>query len=1246
MTQDDEHDLGHLVVVGSSAGGIEALGVLVSGLTPDFPAPVVLAQHLDPSRPSMLPGILERRTKVPVETLTENTKLQRGHVYVVPSNRHVVIQDGTVGLEQDNDDRPLPSIDLLFSTAARVYRERLIAVILTGSGSDGADGAIEVKERGGCVVIQDPRTAAHPSMPSSLPPTLVDHVADLDKIAPLLQDILKGTTIERRIETAHSSDLDEILGILTRQGSIDFRQYKSTTILRRLSRRMALNHIHGLEEYRDFLALNPQEVAMLVRSLLIKVTEFFRDADAFAVLEREIMPELIERGRGRGRVLRLWSAGCATGEEAYSLGLMVSHMLGRELPEWSIKIFATDADGDAIAYARRGVYPATVLRSLPAEYKARYFEPLDQGLRISKALRQMIIFGQQDLAQGVPFPRIDLVSCRNLLIYFKPELQQAVLDLFAYSLQQTHGFLFLGKAETARPSRSTYEIVNKKWKVYRCLSGPLPIAVRPRGEKGRGESPAVSGPATLNAETLQAAGARIPEEVELRRVNELFLRSLSVGVCAIDRSYKILSVNAMARRLFGIREVATDQDFLHTVQGLPYVEIRNAIDRCFRERTVTVLPQVELTDSLGEARFLAIQLIPFEGLGVETALICVENVTELVQTQRRLEAVQSEQSQLAQELGTANHRLMDMNRDLQDANEELQATNEEMMLTQEELQATNEEFEATNEELQATNEELETNNEELQATNEELETTNEELHARTSELQELTRALSNERSRLTQIVEQAPFHVLLLRGPSLIVEDINPPLIDLFPGTKSGQTSFEDVTTDPALLPVRAGVRNAFVNGRPWQSGWIRVGQPMDLRFYQFTAVPTHDSGGKVDGIVLYAEDVTARRIHEEAEKLSRLRLMLEHASQLAMGLFNAEGKLVHASQQFLGMLQRLRKIDPAHAIGMDWERLWFGAPDLLDTFQTAVSEGRAQRLNEVQIEGDPQRAVWDCSLIPITPEGGGAVDFVVVTAVEVTRPVLAREAVEQVDRLRDNFLSLASHELRTPLTPLAAYIEVLAHLLGEKSRTPDWERQVQDVIGKFRRQIGYMSRLTEDLVDISRIRSGKLTLDRRPVDLRHAVEEGRDQALALGANARVQVTSADADLTVHGDEMRLAQVVYNLLSNAMKHASASERIEVRLSEKRDNGRAWGRVEVCDEGPGIPEEYRDDLFLHFVNPTRREGRAARSGLGLGLFISARIVEQHEGRIGVEDLEHGTCIWFEIPLIDARVGASTPPAPRN
>ena len=748
MPSDNDNSENHitdLVVVGSSAGGVGALSTLVSTLNKNFPAPIVLAQHLDPQRPSYLGSILERRTNLPIVVAGETspTPLERGTIYVVPANRHVKIRDGHVLLEGDHNDRPKPSVDLLLSSAAESYGEHLIAVILTGTGSDGAAGAVEVKNSGGVVIIQNPQTAAYPSMPLSLPPTAIDHVVEIEQIGPLLFDILRGVNLP--VSDKAEDPLRDLLTHVSAQTNIDFRNYKSSTILRRIGRRMAVTHNGTIRDYTEFLREHPDEVKELVKAFLIKVTGFFRDPEAFDFLKTTIIQELAERGRSNGRILRIWSAGCATGEEAYSLALLFADHLGPEFPEWSIKIFATDLAADAINFARRGLYPENVLNDLPDDYRERFFERVDHGYRISKSLRQVVIFGQQDISLGVPFPRIDLVTCRNLLIYLKPELQQTVLELFAYSLHQSRGYLFLGKAETTRPTKASFELVNKKWKIYRCLGGPLafPIhdptaltnhAVSPGGETRRRQLAAASIPGPLDMTQAEA------EINQLRRVNETMFRYTNVAVVIIDRLYRIMTINATARRLLGIRDIAYDQDFLHTVRGLPYQEVRQAIDTAFREHSTITVGELELDQAVeGTGRFvsLTIMVMQVEQGAPELAVLTLLDITEQIQIKRRLEAVQREQSELVAELSAGNKRFSAMNKELQDANEELQAANEELMLTQEELQATNEEFEATNEELQATNEELETNNEELQATNEELQTTNDELSARTVELQEL-----------------------------------------------------------------------------------------------------------------------------------------------------------------------------------------------------------------------------------------------------------------------------------------------------------------------------------------------------------------------------------------------------------------------------------------------------------------------------------------------------------------------------
>jgi two-component system CheB/CheR fusion protein len=734
-------------------------------------------------------------------------------------------------------------------------------VILTGSGSDGAAGAIDVKNAGGVVIVQNPQTAAYPSMPLSLPPTAVDHVVEMEQIAQLLYDILLGINLPATDKV--EDPLRDLLTQVSAQTSIDFRNYKPSTILRRVGRRMAVTRNASIRDYSDFLVTHPDEIHELVKAFLIKVTGFFRDPEAYDVLKQTVIPELVNKAKENGKTLRFWSAGCATGEEAYSLALLLAEYLGSDFPEWNVKIFATDLAADAINFARRGIYPENVLDDLPIEYRERYFEHFDNGYRISKALRQVVIFGHQDITHGVPFPRMDLVSCRNLLIYLKPELQQVVLDLFAYSLHSSHGFLLLGKAETARPSKANFDLIDKKWKIYRCLGGPpalpvhAPTSTRARGNDMRERRrQAIRGSALTN--TMELTEAEI-DVTQLRRINETILRYTDVAFVIIDRAYRIVTTNAAARRLLAIRDIAYDQDFLHTVTGLPYRDVRSAIDNAFRERSTTNLFEIELDHSgEGARRFVnfTVMVMHTEPPAPELAVISAMDVTELVLGKRQMEAIQREHTDLVKELGEATRRYSTMNKELQDANEELQAANEELMLTQEELQATNEEFEATNEELQATNEELETNNEELQATNEELQTTNDELSARTVEMQGSSRQFRIEQLQLSTLLERFPHYVMVLEASELTIQSINPGYRELFGGREVIGLPISEAFSGKQLDALIKLLKRVAKDGQPITS------EPMNAVVdgtgngtFVHTIVPIADIGtGKVDRLFIYSE--------------------------------------------------------------------------------------------------------------------------------------------------------------------------------------------------------------------------------------------------------------------------------------------------------------------------------------------------------------------------------------------------------
>ncbi len=1011
-----------LVVVGSSAGGIEALSILVSTLPANFPAPLVLAQHLDPNRPSSLDAILQKRTNLVVEVVKTDTKLQAGRIYVVPSNRHVSINDHHVQLADDRLKRPRPSVDTLLSTAAKFYGDHLIAVILTGSGSDGSLGAVDVKNAGGLVIVQDPQTARYPSMPLALPPTVIDFEVSIEQIGPLLYDLLTGANIPQAEERTEDV-LREILELVSRQASIDFRPYKTSTILRRISRRMAVTHNRSMRDYADYLKLNPEEVGNLVKAFLINVTQFFRDPDAFAYLRSDVLPVLIAHARQRDHVLRLWTAGCATGEEPYSLAMLLMDLLGAELSEWSIKIFATDLDEAAITFARRGLYSENLLKGVPSRYRDHFFERVDHGYRISKTLRQMVIFGQQDLSRSAPFPRIDLVLCRNVLIYFTPELQDYVLNQFAFSLSP-NGYLFLGKAETVYPMQTFYELVNKHWKVYRCIGNALPL-VRHQGLSELGmsrEKNAMNRPDRPlgNAQPDQEQQPLSLELGQLRRFNELLLRFLPIGVVIIDHSYHILTANGSARRLLGLRDAAIDQDFLHAARGIPYHETRSAIDVVFRERNFVTLPEVELeATSGGNGRFVSLSfaLMQLEPALPDLATVSVTDVTEQVQIRRQLETVQAEQAELMQELGTANKRLSDMNKELMDANEELQVANEELVLTHEELQASIEEFETTNEELQATNEELETNNEELQATNEELETTNDELRARTGELQELTNILENDRVRLFEMVEFAPFYILVLRGPVLLVEAYNPRYARVLEGREVQGHPLEEVIDlfwEPgAGFTLTRLAREVYMQETPRTTPRIRTIMPgvhegQEESYFSYTVVPSHNASGRVDGVIIYASDETEQQAKGIREEFNHLKTIFANTRTAALALYDAQTQLlILASPRYLELVAHAHNRTPDDVIGRSWQEvtLLLLGEDAMEHWKNVV-EGRTPfRIPELTVSFVPDgpETVWDYDLAPIIDiEDAEKVTYVLVSAVEITEQVHARKNLEQLEKLRD----------------------------------------------------------------------------------------------------------------------------------------------------------------------------------------------------------------------------------------------------
>jgi len=726
-----------LVVIGSSAGGIEALSRLLGSLDKNFRAPIVVAQHLDPRVESSLAEILAKCTTLSVISVTNREALQPGTVYVVPANRHVEIEDDHVAVSPDGSPRPKPSVDLLFVTAARAYGDRLIAVVLTGMGSDGSAGVRAVKSGGGTVVIEDPATATFPSMPASLSPALVDIVAPIDRIGSELKSLV-----------SENSEVFEDAGLLTAllerinaTSGIDFTHYKMSTIKRRLARQIKSAGKNSLAEYRDYLERTPGEDDRLVGAFLINVTEFFRNPALFEWLQTNAITDLVKEARSTGKELRLWSAGCATGEEAYSLAILVAEVLGEEFSDFNVRIFATDIDKAAISFARHGVYPADALANLPSDIISRYFTTFEGSYEVCKKIRDITVFGQHDLGQRAPFPHIDLVLCRNVLIYFSKELQRRALQLFAFSLRNG-GILVLGKAEPSDPLPSNFKAIEPNLRIFRRFGDRVPIPSTP---------PAPLPQRSTHDERTRRRSAVYDAARDTRRIeNEevgSFLMASTVGFVSLGERYDIAIINAAARRMLRIHGTAIGEDLVHLVPADSASRLRSVIDDARRSE-----PQgggeemIVVGEDEQEARCLSVSCYPKfakAGGAAEVALLIVD-VTELVRARRIVEArakQQTDEIELMRERESQwrqrRHDLLEANRQLVEANAELRGRSDALMIGAEETMAATEEIETLNEEMQATNEELETLNEESQATIEELNTTNDELEARTVELQDL-----------------------------------------------------------------------------------------------------------------------------------------------------------------------------------------------------------------------------------------------------------------------------------------------------------------------------------------------------------------------------------------------------------------------------------------------------------------------------------------------------------------------------
>ncbi|MCB1954472.1 MAG: PAS domain-containing protein [Rhodocyclaceae bacterium] len=714
-----------VVGIGASAGGLEAFKTFFGAMPPNSGMAFVLVQHLDPTHESMMTDLLAKYTAMRVRQIEDGMPVEPNTVFMIPPNKYLTFKQGKLHLTEPVERRGMRMpIDFLFRSLAEELQEAAICIVLSGTGADGTQGLRMVKGEGGTILAQEPSSAQYDGMPQSAIGTgLVDYVLPPNDMPKALLDYVHHAPAwsdapERKDAEGKTDNFQAILALLRARTRHDFRCYKQGTLTRRIHRRMGLRQTDGYQDYLKLLRDDPAEVKALLRDLLIGVTSFFRDQDAWKEVESLVIVKLLER-KDENDVLRIWVPGCSSGEEAYSLAMLIAEVQARLGMSCSVQIFASDIDEAALEVARNGVYPESITNDVSASRLGRYFESEENRYRVSKHIRDMVVFANQNLVRDPPFSRLDLISCRNLLIYLDANIQKRIINLLHFALKEG-GYLFLGPSESVAHREDLFETVSKKWRLYRrigvvqrqALDFPLIATDEDR------RSPFTTG---LPREPRAGSVTALAHEVLLREY-------VPASVIVNRRGEAIYYHGPVSRYLEVVAGEPTRYIAEQARPGLD-LKVRSALQRAIRENAEVSMGGKVRGDTSGMAVTIKVRPLEMPASAEGLLLVTFEDVPSVPASLPTQSDVQlpEEVRQLEYELTATREDLQSTIEELETSNEELKASNEEVMSMNEELQSTNEELETSKEELQSLNEELTTVNNQLQDKVQDLESANNDM---------------------------------------------------------------------------------------------------------------------------------------------------------------------------------------------------------------------------------------------------------------------------------------------------------------------------------------------------------------------------------------------------------------------------------------------------------------------------------------------------------------------------------------
>lgn len=881
-----------VVGIGASAGGLEAFTHLLKHLPNDTGMAFVLVQHLDPTHASALTEILSRATAMVVTEVKDGMRVEPNHVYVIPPNTNMAILHHVLSLMPRTEERGvhLP-VDYFFRSLAEDRRGRAVGVILSGTASDGTLGLKAIKAEGGITFAQDEQSAKYDGMPhSAIMSGFVDCVLPPEGIARELTRLSRHPYVmlskeaQAREWTSGETDiLNKIFILLRTHTGVDFTDYKHATIRRRIERRMLLHQIDRMDQYVQFLQQHADEVEALYQDVLINVTGFFRDPNSFRALKKRMFPRLL-KNRGPDQSVRVWVPGCSTGEEAYSLAITMLESIGDKRAEIPIQIFATDIGGAAIEKARAGIYPKSIEQEVSAERLRRFFVKSDGGYQIKKVVRGMCVFARQNAVKDPPFSKLDLISCRNVMIYLGTVLQKKLLQIFHYALKPD-GLLMLGSSETIGGFSDLFALVDKKEKIYSKKPGRfLPmfaLATTKLPDEQR-----------LRGHQAVRSGEELPVVPSLyKEADSLMLSQYAPPGVLINDDLRIVQFRGITSPFLAPSPGEASLDLLQMVREGLRLDLRNAIQKA-RKTNERVRKEGLLIEPGDHSRRVALDVIPFKATPSKERFFLI--VFEEVATGGASGAVLGKRAGRGKGLRVEHSLAAQLRHELAATKEYLRTVLEEHDAGREELRSANEEIQSNNEELQSTNEELETAQEELQSTNEELTTLNEELQTHNSELNQVNNDLINFLGSAHVPIVMVDGNLRIRRFTTaaqavvnLIPTDVGRPLDDIQPNV--------DV---PGLGPLIRKVIDTL-------TACEREVQDRQGRWYSLRIRPYKTVDDRIDGAVLMFMDIDAARrsavLIEEARDFADAIVETLHNPLVVL---NAELRVKRANAMFYKMFQ------------------------------------------------------------------------------------------------------------------------------------------------------------------------------------------------------------------------------------------------------------------------------------------------------------------------------------------------------